>query len=145
MTTNAGANITSSQAGFGSADTDMAKERTEKALLSFLRPEFINRIDEVITFRSLDEENFRQIAKIMLDDLKQALAERNISFVYTDEVCDYIAKESFSKRFGARNMRRYIQSNVEDKLAEAMIFVIKGNISMASVSISDGKIKVDCV
>ena len=145
MTTNAGANVSSSQAGFGSTETEIAKERTEKALSSFLRPEFINRIDEIITFRSLDEENFVHIAKIMLNDLKKALEERNISFAFTDEVCEFVAKESFSRKFGARNMRRYIQTEIEDKLAEAMIFVIKGNISMASVTIVDGKIKVDCV
>ena len=81
----------------------------------------------------------------MLEDLKNALSERNITFGYTDEVCDYIASKSFSKKFGARNMRRYIQTNIEDKLAEAMIFVIKGNIAMASVSIKDGEIQVDCV
>ena len=145
MTTNAGATVTSSQAGFGTSEADVAKERTEKALSTFLRPEFINRIDEIITFRSLEEEDFTRIAKIMLEDLKNALSERNITFGYTDEVCDYIASKSFSKKFGARNMRRYIQTNIEDKLAEAMIFVIKGNITMASVSIKDGEIQVDCV
>jgi len=145
MTTNAGANVSSSQAGFGSSEADIDKERTEKALSSFLRPEFMNRIDEIITFRSLDEENFKHIAKIMLGDLKEALAERNISFSFTDEVCDFVAKASFSRKFGARNMRRYIQTEIEDKLAEAMIFVIKGNISMAAVSVVNDKIKVDCV
>ena len=101
-------------------------------------------MDEIITFRSLDEKDFGSIAKIMLGDLKDALAERNISFSFTDAVCDFVAKESFSKKFGARNMRRYIQTEIEDKLAEAMIFQIKGNIVMASVSIQNGKIQVDC-
>ncbi|MBO5313649.1 MAG: ATP-dependent Clp protease ATP-binding subunit [Clostridia bacterium] len=145
MTTNAGASISSSQAGFGSTEEDVAKERTEKALSSFLRPEFINRIDEIITFRSLEEEDFRRIARIMLGDLKNALAERNISFSFTDEACDYVAKQSFSKKFGARNMRRFIQTEIEDKLAEAMIFKIKGNISMASVTVENGELRVDCV
>ncbi len=145
MTTNAGANVTSSQAGFGSSETEIAKERTEKALSSFLRPEFINRIDEIITFRSLDEEDFREIAKIMLGDLQKALEERNIKFTFTDEVCNFVASKSFSKKFGARNMRRYIQTEIEDKLAEAMIFVIKGNISAAAVTIQHDSIKVDCI
>ena len=145
MTTNAGANVTSSQAGFGSSETEIAKERTEKALSSFLRPEFINRIDEIITFRSLDEENFREIAKIMLGDLQKALEERNIKFTFTDEVCNFVASKSFSKKFGARYMRRYIQTEIEDKLAEAMIFVIKGNISAAAVTIQHDSIKVDCI
>ena len=145
MTTNAGASVSSSQAGFGASEAEIDKERTEKALSSFLRPEFINRIDEIITFRSLDEEDFKHIARIMLNDLKDALGERNISFTFTDEVCDFVAEKSFSRKFGARNMRRYIQTEIEDKLAEAMIFVIKGNISMAAVSIKDNAIKVDCV
>ena len=144
MTTNAGASISSSQAGFGASGESADKERTEKALSSFLRPEFLNRVDEIITFRSLDEENFKHIAKIMLNDLKEALAERNISFKFTEGVCEFVAKESFSKKFGARNMRRYIQTQIEDKLAEAMIFEIKGNIAMASVAIKDNKIKVTC-
>jgi hypothetical protein len=145
MTTNAGATVTSSQAGFGTSEADVAKERTEKALSTFLRPEFINRIDEIITFRSLDEEDFKRIARIMLSDLKDALAERNITFKFTEEVCDFVAEKSFSRKFGARNMRRFIQTEIEDKLAEAMIFVIKGNISMAAVSIKDNEIKVDCI
>ena len=144
MTTNAGANVSSSQAGFGATETEIAKEKTEKALSSFLRPEFINRIDEIITFRSLDEEDFVKIAKIMLGDLRDALEERNIKLSFTDEVCSLVAKESFSRKFGARNMRRYIQTHIEDKLAEAMIFEIKGNISMAAVTVENGEIKVDC-
>ena len=145
MTTNAGASISSSMAGFGSNDSAVDKERTEKALSSFLRPEFINRIDEIITFRSLDKDDFARIAKIMLNDLKEALAERNIKFTFAEDVCDFIAEKAFSKKFGARNMRRFIQREIEDKLAEAMIFVIKGNISMAAVSVSNDAIKVDCL
>ena len=145
MTTNAGANISSSQAGFGASGESVDKERTEKALSSFLRPEFLNRVDEIITFRSLEEVDFEKIAKIMLGDLKKALEDRGILFSFTDAVCNLVAKESFSKKFGARNMRRFIQTHIEDKLAEAMIFQIKGNISMASVTVKNGSIKVDCV
>ena len=144
MTTNAGANLSSSSAGFGATNENADKEKTEKALETFLRPEFINRIDEIITFRSLDENDFGRIAKIMLNDLKEALAERNISFSFTDAVCSLVAKESYSRKFGARNMRRYIQTHIEDKLAEAIIFQIKGNIAMASVTVKNGEIKVDC-
>ena len=144
MTTNAGANLGSSLAGFGASGEDAGKEKTEKALSTFLRPEFINRIDEIITFRSLDEEDFGKIARIMLGDLKSALEERNVSFSFTDEVCKLVAKESYSRKFGARNMRRYIQTHIEDQLAEAIIFQIKGNIAMASVTVEDGKIKVYC-
>ncbi|MBQ7788328.1 MAG: ATP-dependent Clp protease ATP-binding subunit [Clostridia bacterium] len=145
MTTNAGATLTSSQAGFASSSSVIAKEKTEKALSGFLRPEFINRIDEIITFRSLDESDFARIAKIMMNDLKAALLERNINLTYTDQACDLIAKESFSRKFGARNMRRYIQTEVEDKLANTIIFEIKDNITGAHVSVKNGQIKVDCI
>ncbi len=145
MTTNAGATLTSSQAGFGSSASEVAKDKTEKALSSFLRPEFINRIDEIITFRSLDEKDFVEIAKIMLGDMQSALAERGIRFTYTDAACEFIAKESFSKKFGARNMRRYIQTEIEDKLAHAIIFEIKGSIIGASVDVKDGALSVDCI
>ncbi len=145
MTTNAGATLTSSQAGFSSSSSAIAKEKTEKALSGFLRPEFINRIDEIITFRSLDEGDFARIAKIMMNDLKIALSERNITLTFTDQACDLIAKESFSRKFGARNMRRYIQTEVEDKLANTIIFEIKDNITGAHVSVKNGQIKVDCI
>ncbi len=145
MTTNAGATLTSSQAGFSSSAHEVAKEKTEKALSSFLRPEFINRIDEIITFRSLEENDFVEIAKIMLSDMQSALAERNIRFTFTDKACEFIAKESFSKKFGARNMRRYIQTEVEDRLAHAIIFEIKGTIIGASVDVKRGKLVVDCI
>lgn len=145
MTTNAGATLTSSQAGFSSSAHEVAKEKTEKALSGFLRPEFINRIDEIITFRSLEKEDFVRIAKIMLGDMEKALQERNIRFVFTDAACEFIANESFSKKFGARNMRRYIQTEVEDRLAHAIIFEIKGAIIGASVDVKDGKLVVDCI
>ena len=145
MTTNAGATVTSSQVGFSKGAQEVAKDKTEKALSSFLRPEFINRIDEIITFRSLEKEDFVRIAGIMLSDLKESLSEKGIRFGYTSEVCDYIAEKSFSKKFGARNMRRYIQTNIEDKLAHAIIFEIKGNISLAQVEIKNGELIVSCV
>ncbi|MBO5356657.1 MAG: ATP-dependent Clp protease ATP-binding subunit, partial [Clostridia bacterium] len=110
-----------------------------------LRPEFINRIDEIITFRSLEREDFARISHIMLNDLKEALAEREIKFVYTDAVCDFVAEKSFSKKFGARNMRRYIQTEIEDRLANAMIFEVKGPLAGASVDIKDGEIKLTCI
>ena len=146
MTTNAGATLTSSQAGFGSTSHEVAKDKTEKALSSFLRPEFINRIDEIITFRSLEEEDFVEIAKIMLNDMKVALGERSIRFTFTDEACKLIAKESYSKKFGARNMRRYIRSHVEDALAEKIISDYKSEISIASLSVNDeNKLFVECI
>ena len=81
----------------------------------------------------------------MLNDLAQALAERGIKFVFTDAVCDYIAEKSYSRKYGARNMRRYIQIEIEDKLANAMIFEVKGNLAAASVDVKDGEISVSCI
>jgi ATP-dependent Clp protease ATP-binding subunit ClpA len=145
MTTNAGSSTGSTPAGFGNTAHEAEKERTEKALHSFLRPEFINRIDEIIVFRSLEKEDFVRIAKIMLNDLANALAEKGIKFVFTDDVCNYIAEKSYSRKYGARNMRRYIQTEIEDKLANAMIFEVKGPLAAASVDIKDGKIAVVCI
>lgn len=145
MTTNAGASLSSSKAGFGMEESSLSKDKTEKALSQFLRPEFINRIDEIITFRSLEMEDFERIAKIMLEDMRKALLEREINFTYTDAVCKLVAEKSFSRKYGARNMRRFIQTNIEDKLAHAIIFEIKGNISAASVSVKNGEISVKCL
>jgi ATP-dependent Clp protease ATP-binding subunit ClpA len=145
MTTNAGSSGGSSPAGFGSSAHEVAKEKTEKALLAFLRPEFINRIDEIITFRSLEKDDFVRISRIMLNDLSEALAERGVKFVYTDDVCTYVAEKSFSTKFGARNMRRYIQKEIEDRLANAMIFEVKGPLAGASVDIVEDEIKLTCI
>ena len=81
----------------------------------------------------------------MLNDLKEALAERGVKLVYTDAVCDFVADKSFSKKFGARNMRRYIQTEIEDKLANAMIFEVKGQLAAASVDIKNGEIALTCI
>ena len=140
MTTNAGSDKASAISGFASKDESAANEKTERALSTFLRPEFINRVDEIITFRQLDENDFSHIAKIMLGELAQALSEKDIKFVYTDAAAQYIAKQSYSVRFGARNMRRYIQTNVEDKLAEEIISSYENRISAASLDMHDGEL-----
>ena len=121
MTTNAGSDKSSSISGFSENVDVIASEKTERALLSFLRPEFINRVDEIITFRPLDKNDFKQIADIMLGELAQALADRDIRFVFSDSAAEFIADRSFSSKYGARNMRRYIQTNVEDEIAERII------------------------
>ena len=140
MTTNAGSGISSAPAGFTSEDTKQENEKTIKALSQFMRPEFINRIDEIITFRSLDEKDFERISHIMLDDLKNALCEKGIKFNYTDEVCKLVAEKSFSRKFGARNMRRYIQTNIEDRLASAIIFENRAPITAASMDVDNGEL-----
>ena len=147
MTTNAGSDNSGATVGFFSEEGALSESKTMKALSSFLRPEFINRVDEIITFRSLDETDFKRIARIMLDELKTALGEKGIKFVYSDEAVEFIAKNSFSRRFGARNMRRFIRANVEDLLAEAIISDYSRKISGASLVYSkdENKLTVECI
>jgi len=143
MTTNAGSESAAAVPGFTSGGTTANDERTQKALSGFLRPEFINRVDEVITFRSLDEDDFVKIASLMLNELKAALAERAIAFTFTEEAAALIAKEAFSVKFGARNMRRYIQTHVEDPLASLVIGARNNKISAAVLSVKDGALSVE--
>ena len=145
MTTNAGSERRSGVVGFASEGAKSDSERTERALAEFLRPEFINRVDEVITFRSLDKTDFCRIAEIMLGQLKETLAEKGITLSYTDEAVRLIAERSFSEKYGARNMHRYIQKNVEDRLAELIISDYKRSYSAALVSEKDGEITVICM
>ena len=147
MTTNAGSDRSSAAIGFSVNESLQNESATMKALSDFLRPEFINRVDEIITFRSLDNDDFCAIAKIMLEELKQALVEKNIKLKYSPAVVDYIARNSFSRKYGARNMRRFIQTNVEDILAEKIISDYSKTIVGASLSYSkkDDKITVECI
>ncbi len=122
MTTNAGSQGGNTVPGFYAEGDQSGREaKTEKALSQFLRPEFINRIDEIITFRSLDQQDFAKIASILLEELKTVLQEREIRLKYTDALCAYVAEKSFSVKYGARNMRRFIQKELEDPIAGALI------------------------
>ena len=145
MTSNAGSEGSVGGMGFGRTENDMVKERTMKALRGFLRPEFINRVDEIVTFRALDREDFTRIARIMLDELVAALAEKSLTLRYTDEAAALIAERSFSPKFGARNMRRYIQRHVEDAIAEAVIADYHHELSQILVHAEEGAIKVSCM
>ncbi len=145
MTTNAGSDRAGALAGFGTSEQKIEDARSEKALSRFLRPEFLNRVDEIITFRALNEADFVKIAAIMMDELKAALAEKGITLTATDEALALIARESYSHKYGARNMRRYIQSNVEDALAEKIIADFTRSITHASVMVRDGKIAVEAL
>ena len=145
MTTNAGSENRSGIVGFASDSAKTDADRTEKALSSFLRPEFINRVDEIITFRSLDVNDFGKIALIMLSQLAEVLAEKGIELIYDDQVAKVVAKGSFSEKYGARNMRRYIQKNIEDKLAEQIISDYSGSFSKAVLGVHDEEITVQCM
>ena len=143
MTTNAGSDKAGALAGF-LGDTDTAAEaRTEKALATFLRPEFLNRVDEVITFRALDEADFARIAAIQMGELQSALAERHITLTFTDAALALIAQRSYSHKFGARNMRRFIQKNVEDVLAEKIIADHSRSITHAAVTVKNGELRIE--
>ncbi|MBQ9934042.1 MAG: ATP-dependent Clp protease ATP-binding subunit, partial [Ruminiclostridium sp.] len=113
-----------------------------KALQQFLRPEFINRVDEVISFNQLSEENFRSIALIMLKELKDVLAEKSLTFVWDEAVLDVLVKDSYSVAYGARNLRRYIQKNLEDPIATKIIESYLNPISALKAVAQDGKIQV---
>jgi ATP-dependent Clp protease ATP-binding subunit ClpA len=141
MTTNAGSMGSARLPGFTGDVTAQSSDRTMKALSDFLRPEFLNRVDEIITFNSLTADDFTGIAKIMMEDLRKALAERFIMLEYTDEVCRAVAHGGFSEKFGARNMRRYIQTEIEDKIA-AMIVSSHGKSNVLQLGVSDGAISV---
>ena len=145
MTTNAGSDRSASLAGFSQDSQSVESDRTQKALEGFLRPEFLNRVDEIITFRSLDENDFARIAEIMLGKLKIALAEKNMELIYSDSAVKLIAKESFSRKYGARNMRRYIQKHIEDRLAELMIADYKKTYSIAKIDSDGDTITVGCM
>ncbi len=144
MTTNAGSNRSGSL-GFSADGASGAESVTEKALAEFLRPEFINRVDEIITFNSLTADDFTHIVKIMLGELRDALSEKGITLSYTDAAAKLVAERSYSHKYGARNMRRYIQKNIEDKLAELIISDYKHTYTKAFINVKDGEIAVSCM
>ena len=122
MTSNAGSDSKGSgSVGFGRTANQMGREKAMKALESFLRPEFINRVDEIIYFNQLTEENFQQITRIMLDELAGAMEEKRISLRYDDKLVDYLSHKSYSLTYGARNLRRLIQKELEDAIAVRII------------------------
>ena len=121
MTSNAGSDRKDGSVGFGKSLSEQTQEKAVKALSEFLRPEFINRVDEVISFNKLTEENFRAIAGIMLTELHQALLDRGIAFLWDESVIDALVKKSYSVTYGARNLRRTIQKDLEDPIAQKII------------------------
>jgi len=142
MTSNAGSERKDGSLGFGRSVSDQTKEKAMKALNEFLRPEFINRVDEVICFNRLTEENFRNIADIMLTELKTALSERGIEFIWDSGLVDYLVRESYSITYGARNLRRTIQKRVEDPVAEKIIESFVTPIHSIRVTASDDGISL---
>ena len=145
MTTNAGSSLASGTAGFGKSSSEQSADKTLRALEQFLRPEFLNRVDEIITFRQLDRQDFAAIARIMLDQLAEVLDERGIKFHYTDAAAEYVAGESYSVKYGARNMRRYIQKHIEDNIASRIIGAYDKEITAIHLDIKDGAPEIVCL
>jgi ATP-dependent Clp protease ATP-binding subunit ClpB/ATP-dependent Clp protease ATP-binding subunit ClpC len=143
MTSNAGSEGGVGGMGFGRTAGDQVREKTMKALQSFLRPEFLNRVDEIITFNHLTEDNFHSIAKIMLDELVQNLADRGLELVWNADLLDYLVKKAFSVTYGARNLRRTIQRDLEDPISERIIESFESPITQICVQVADDQLNFE--
>ena len=140
MTSNAGSEGRVGGLGFGRTDQEQVRDKTMKALQEFLRPEFINRVDEIITFNHLSRENFAGIADIMLQELKDSLQGRELVFTWTDAVRDHLVDAAYSVTYGARNLRRTIQKELEDPISERIIDSFEKPIGSIAAEITDGKL-----
>ena len=142
MTSNAGSEGGVGGMGFGRTQQDQVKEKTMKALQGFLRPEFLNRVDEIITFNHLTEEHFHEIADIMLSELRESLKDRGLSFSWDTDVRDQLVKQAFSVTYGARNLRRTIQKVMEDPISEAIIDSFETPISSIHAYLENNEVKL---
>jgi ATP-dependent Clp protease ATP-binding subunit ClpA len=142
MTTNAGSDKKDGAVGFNRTKDEQDKEKAEKALKDFLRPEFLNRVDEVIYFNHLSEDHFKSIARLMLNELRDSMAEKPIILRYDDSLLEYLTKKSFSQTYGARNLRRLIQKEIEDRIASEMISSYTNPITQVDLSALESVIQV---
>ena len=142
MTSNAGSERKEGTVGFGHTVNEQNRDRAMKALGEFLRPEFLNRVDEVICFNRLDEKNFAGIARIMLDELQKSLEDKGLHFTWDEDVEDYLVKKSYSATYGARNLRRIIQKELEDVMAAQIIDSYEHPVTQIHASMEDGKLVV---
>ena len=142
MTSNAGSERKEGTVGFGHTVNEQNRDRAMKALGEFLRPEFLNRVDEVICFNRLDEKNFAGIAHIMLDELQKSLEDKGLHFTWDEDVEDYLVKKSYSATYGARNLRRTIQKELEDVMAAQIIDSYEHPVTQIHASVEDGKLVV---
>ena len=143
MTSNAGSEGSVGGMGFGRSDGDKVKEKTMKALQGFLRPEFLNRVDEIITFNHLTEENFLGIADIMLKELQESLLSRGLTLSWDDDLRQLLVKKAYSVTYGARNLRRTIQKELEDPISEAIIDSFEHPISAIRIRVEGETVKLD--
>ncbi|CDF01488.1 aTPase AAA family [Ruminococcus sp. CAG:624] len=121
MTSNAGSTDKTMGVGFNKTADDISREKAIKGLREFLRPEFIGRIDEIVVFKQLSKEDYTKIAGLMLDEMKEPLSEKNIELNYDENALKAIAEKSHGKTDGARDIRRVIRQNIEDKIANIII------------------------
>ena len=143
MTTNAGSQRKTGSVGFGGSLSDLSRERSMKALQEFLRPEFLNRVDEVICFNPLTEANFRDIAGLMLGELRDLLKEKGMTLSWDESLIDHLVKEAYSITYGARNLRRVIQKQIEDEIASKLVDARGALIRGVALSAADGKVKAE--
>ena len=142
MTSNAGSDRKEGTVGFNKSTSELGRDRAMKALQQFLRPEFINRVDEIVYFNRLTEENFQPIARLMLDELTASLREKGLTFSYDDALVRYLVGKSYSAAYGARNLRRTIQKEVEDALALEIIGSYDHPVTQLSATEEDGKVVI---
>ncbi len=142
MTSNAGSTDKSTGVGFNKSVEDISREKAMKALREFLRPEFLSRIDEVVVFHSLGKSDFAKIASLMIDEMKEPLAEKNIILNYDQKALEAVAEKSFGKVYGARDIRRVIRKEIEDKIADVII-EHSGDVSGIGVTAENGEIKIE--
>lgn len=129
--------------GFGRTVAEQGREKALKALSDIMRPEFINRIDEIVPFDHLSPENFRAIAVIFLNELRDSLAARGVHLTWDDALVAYVSDKSYSIKYGARNLRRTIQKEIEDVAAAKLIEAYDRDIHEVALSVQDGKVIVD--
>ena len=145
MTSNAGSATKEGTVGFDRTQREQDSDRAMKALQQFLRPEFINRVDAVITFNRLSEENFQSIARIMLEELRGSLADKGVAFTYDDELVAFLTHKSFSRTYGARNLRRTIQKELEDTIATELINSYEHPVSQVKATVENEAVKLYCL
>ena len=145
MTSNAGSTDKDTGVGFNKTDSEIATDKAMKALREFLRPEFLGRVDEIVVFKPLTEENYAGIAGLMLDEMKEPLAEKGIALKYDDKALKLIAHKSFNQRLGARDIRRVIRSEVEDKIAEILINSGEGSVTVLGVTANGDELEVQAM
>ena len=145
MTTNAGSDKRTGSVGFNLTADEQGREKSIKALNDFLRPEFINRVDEIVYFNRLTQENIRSIASLMLEDLKAAMAERGMTLTWDDSIINYLTEKGYSAAYGARNLQRLIQKDIEDAIATELVDRRRGAANQVGVTVKDGSVTVIAV